>query len=256
MLRRVWKPVAGATVLVGTPTYLYYTYSNKFSSPTFELPVRVRTAEGKATMSTKSIPLLTKQEVNARLNANATSSVRPRPGGLVWKWTTAFVPSNDPIEDANASALVRRDQLSHGHMSAEDILFFAVMDGHGGHDTSRLLSKTLIPAVALELKSLIDEPLITTRKQGLTAGIQSWLWPAKPQLTTFDADPKYVSLAIQTAFSNVDSELINAPIRLLAANLTAEAKETKSLPDLSQHPMALATMLPAMSGTLRFPNRD
>ncbi|EIN10523.1 protein serine/threonine phosphatase 2C [Punctularia strigosozonata HHB-11173 SS5] len=246
MLRRAWKPVAGATVLIGTPTYLYYAYSKTSSRQTFDIPVRMRGSDGKPFVRTQPVPLLTSQEVDARLNANATSTVRRRPSGIVWKWSTAFVPSNDPIEDANAAVLVQRDELAPQHQSAEDVLFFAVMDGHGGYDTSRLLSRILIPAVALEFRSLIEEPPVY-RKTGLTDRLQLWLGTSKP--AGFDADPTYVSLAIQTAFSNVDSDIINAPIRLLAENISTEAKESRTVPDLSQHPMALATMLPAMSGS-------
>ena len=67
--------------------------------------------------------------------------------------------------------------------------------------------------------------------------------PSKP-LIRYDANPTYVSLAIQTAFANLDSQIINAPLRILAEHL----KQSKDLPDLTQHPMAVASMLPALSG--------
>lgn len=120
-------------------------------------------------------------------------------------------------------------------------------------------SKILIPAAALEIQSLseypADEP--TPAARGFLAGLTSTIGralgrnaapPAAPA-GRFDADPTYIALALQTAFANVDSELINAPLKLLAANVDAKARESKILPDLSQHPMGLATMLPAMSGT-------
>ena len=54
------------------------------------------------------IPLLSKEEVEARLgeHAQVVSTVRQ---GVRWNQATSFLPSNDPIEDANASKIIQRD---------------------------------------------------------------------------------------------------------------------------------------------------
>lgn len=248
MLKRLWKPVVGTAVLVGTPSYFYFKYTAKPKSrrETFDLPVRVKGPDGKASMSTRTIPLLTMDEVNARLSehAEAASTVRR---GVVWKQATAFLPANDPIEDANASKIIERDPSEISPPG--DLMFFTVMDGHGGYQTSRLLSKVLIPAVALELTLLINEPTTAVPKASTLSDLKSILWPTKAAPTIpFDADPRFTSLAIQRAFTNLDSEIVEAPLRILAEEMAKNNVEKQLIPNLSQHPMALATMLPAMSG--------
>lgn len=253
MLKRLWKPVVGTAVLVGTPSYLYFKYTAKPQPrrDTFELPVRVKGPDGKASMSTRTISLLTMNEVNARLNehAEAASTVRR---GVVWKQATAFLAANDPIEDANASKIIERDPSEISPPG--DLMFFTVMDGHGGYQTSRLLSKVLIPAVALELTLLINEPTAVVPKTSTLSDLRSILWPTKAAPTIpFDADPRFTSLAIQRAFTNLDSEIVEAPLRILAEEMAKNDVEKQLIPNLSQHPMALATMLPAMSGELSSP---
>jgi pyruvate dehydrogenase phosphatase len=253
MLSRAWKPLAGATVLIGGPTYAYYTWDRKPAVQTFDLGVCVRGPDGRPAMTTRTFSLLSKAEVDTRIREHARTETKRLAGGQ-WSWTTAAVASNEPIEDANANAILSRDDTVKG--PAGDLLFWAVMDGHGGYHTSRLLSKVLIPAVAVELQTLNEDPETIAPKTNILQDVIKSVFgrqqgtPAKP--VRFDADPTYVSLALQTAFANLDSELINAPIRLMAANIDQKARDSKILPDLSQHPMALATMLPAMSGRSTF----
>ncbi|KAF8663482.1 hypothetical protein AX16_001050 [Volvariella volvacea WC 439] len=246
MLRRVWKPVAAAAVTGGTG---YYVYNSRFSQKTFEIPVRVKGADGKTEMATRTIPLLSMKELEARLNQYATAYINPRPGGVVWKHTTAALSSNDPIEDANCHQIIQRDESDPS--APGDYLFFAVMDGHGGHHTSQLLSKVLINAVALELSQLVANPDSSPRKPGLLQDVKSFIWssPSQSTQTPLGSDPTTVSLAIQNAFSKLDNELINAPLRVLANNIDEESRKNKVIPDLSQHPLALTTMLPAVSGS-------
>lgn len=246
MLRRAWKPVLGTTLLVGVPSYAYYRY--RFSSnskETFILSVRERGADGKPVRVARSFPLLSISEAESRLKEHASSVSTQRPGGIVWKQCTAFLGSNSPIEDANASGFVSKEESPTGG----DMLLFAVMDGHGGYHTSRLLSKTLIPSVTLELATLKDSPSVLVPKASVFQSWRSWFWPTAvvPPQGSFDADPKYVSLAIQTAFANLDSEIMNAPLRILSEALSTDSNKD-AIPDLSQHPMALATMFPALSG--------
>ena len=248
MLRRLWRPVVGTAILVGAPGYLYFKYTQKPKpQETFDLPVRVRGPDGKATMSTRAIPLITKEEVEARLNAHAQMASTTR-RGIVWKQATAFLASNDPIEDANASKIIERDPSEIS--PAGDLMFFAVMDGHGGYNTSRLLSRVLIPAVALELNLLINEPTSYIPKTGTLENLKALLKPTKAAPLRFDADPKFMALAIQRAFTNLDSEIVDAPLRLIAQTMLekGDKESAQQIPDLSKHPMAEAMVKPAMSG--------
>jgi pyruvate dehydrogenase phosphatase len=241
MFRRVWKPIAATTILVATPTYIYY--RSKHKQEYFDIAIRTHAPNGNPEMITRTFPLLSKQAVEARLTANATCTTKPRPGGIIWKHATAFLPSNDPIEDANASAIIQRDKFDPS--APGDLLFFTVMDGHSGTHTSQLLSRVLINAVVLELSSLITNSA-STLQQSLLQSIKSTFWSKPSFPPPSDADPERVSLAIQSAFTKLDTELISAPLRILAAN-RGSSKDT-TIPDLSQHPMALPTMLPAISG--------
>lgn len=203
-------------------------------------------------MTLRSFPLLPMKEVDARIRENETTETHVRPDGLTWKWTTANLASNDPIEDANASQIVERDASDPS--APGDYLFFAVMDGHGGYETSRLLSRVLIKAVALELAGLAKDPK-SIAQSGLLDRVRSLLWlsPSSPSVKApFDADPSRVSQTIEQAFTKLDNELLQTPLRILANNIDQEGWKSKQLPDLSQHPLALTSMLPAISGWFTF----
>ncbi|KJA29827.1 hypothetical protein HYPSUDRAFT_196159 [Hypholoma sublateritium FD-334 SS-4] len=246
MLRRVWKPVA-ATVVIGTPAYYYY--KTHYSAPqTFDLQVKVKGATGKTEMSTRSFPLLPLKDLEARIQQNATSETNTRPDGITWKYTTANLASNNPIEDAHSNHIIGRDESDPS--APGDYLFFAVMDGHGGFETSRLLSRILIQAVVLELSTLIADPK-SSPQSGLLGRVKSLLWlaPSNAVRASLDADPTRVSIAIENAFTKLDDELLRAPLRILANNMAPEDHKNKVIPDLSQHPLALTTMLPAVSGS-------
>lgn len=232
MLRRFWKPVAATTLFVGGPGYLYYHYySTQRRDNTVRVPVRIRGEDGQPVMTTRMFPLLSQSTVDERLREHAKEDIVHR-GRTNWRINTASVAANDPIEDAHGQAIVARD--ANDPLAPGDWLFFAVMDGHAGPHTSRLLSKTLINAVMLELSSLIN-------------GTKSSSWFSAPKVQTSDA----VSLAIQKAFTKLDDELINAPLKVLAGNVDKEAVASQSIPDLSKHPLALPMMLPAISGVCR-----
>ena len=244
MLRRAWKPVA-AIVAVGGPAY--YTYKTYYSAPqTFDILVRVKGPSGKSEMSTRTFSLLPMKELEARIRQNATAESQVRLDGTTWKYTTANLASNDPIEDAHASQIVSRDETDPS--APGDYLFFTVMDGHGGYETSRLLSRILIQGVALELSALQIGPKASS--SGLLDRIKSLLWlsPSSTVKAPLDADPTRVSQAIQQAFTKLDAELLQTPLRILANNLASEHWKNKTIPDLSQHPLALTSMLPAVSG--------
>ena len=246
LARRLWKPVV-ATVVVGGPAYYFYKH---YSDPrTFVLPIKTRGTDGKIEMSTRTISILPLKEVEARFQKNAVSETHNRPNGISWTRTTAFLASNDPIEDAHCNQIIERDASDPS--APGDFLFFAVMDGHGGYQTSQLLSRVLIKGVALELSALTAES--NSRPQlGLAGRLQSLLWSTRPPSIPcpLDADPHRVSLAIQDAFTKLDTELIETPIRILANSLDKESRKMKKIPDLSKHPLALPSMVPAVSGTV------
>ena len=249
MFRRVWKPFT-ATLVIGGPAY--YLYRSHYREPhTFVLPIKTRGADGKLEMSTRTISLLPLKEVEARIQENSVSEIHNRPNGISWKCTTALLASNDPIEDAHSYQIIERDASDPS--APGDFFFFTVMDGHGGYHTSRLLSRILIKGVALELSALTPES--NSRPQlGLSGRLQSLLWSTRSQSVTcpLDADPHRVSLAIQDAFAKLDTELIQTPIRILANSLDEESRKMKRIPDLSKHPLALTSMLPAVAGTVSF----
>ncbi|KAJ7180347.1 phophatase 2C family protein [Mycena crocata] len=253
MLRRAWKPA----LVVSAPALGYLYYTNR-EPTTFDLPVRVRGPDGKAAMSTRTLPLISMAAADARITENASAHTVTRPG-ITWRHSTASVASNDPIEDATAHQVIRRDE------GDGDLLFFTVMDGHGGYYTSQLLSRVLINAVALELSAL-DAPA-QPASSGLLNGVKIALWGPPPtpvdkadadihiQSTNYTespakavADPRRVARAIQTAFTSLDAELLAAPVRVLATALDKDSSNTQ-IPDLSKHPLALPSMLPALSGS-------
>ncbi|KAJ7573051.1 hypothetical protein C8J56DRAFT_1174081 [Mycena floridula] len=124
--------------------------------------------------------------------------------------------SNNPVEHANAHQIIQRDQ------SDGDYLFFPVMDGP-----------------ALEIANLS-----TSSKPGVLASSIG-----KQASSPCDADPTQMSLAIRKAFENLDSEILKAPLCVLAENMDAESRKPNKILDISQNPLALQTMLPAISGS-------
>lgn len=249
MLRRAWRPVAVSAAAAGAAGYLYQAYTRpaRVVQETFDIKVRQAGVDGKREYATKTLPLKSMADIDAMLAKHATETAVARPGGIVWKHATAQLASNDPLEDAHAEAIVERDPQPNTPQG--DYLFFAVMDGHAGPYTSRLLSKTLIPAVALQLKELSDEPRVYAPKSTFYDNLKSMVTKSPIQPVPFDADPKYVSLAIQTAFAMLDSEIVNAPLRIIADHLRETKSKQPDVDALRQHPMGLAAMLPALSGT-------
>ncbi|OCH95996.1 protein serine/threonine phosphatase 2C [Obba rivulosa] len=243
-LRQIVRPIAFAVPAVAAYAY----YRHRQSKPeTFDLAVPKRGPDGKRTFTQMSVPMLSMDEVDARIRQNAIFKTTLRPDGILWKQATAFLPANDPIEDANADTIVEQDLVPNSPPG--DFLFYTVMDGHAGPHTSQLLSKTLIPAVGLELANLTKESAQSSSQDGIMQRLRSLIWPTSSSSVSLDADPQAVSGAIKRTFTRLDWELINAPLRILAAHLDKAALEKNIIPDLSQHPMALATMLPAMSGS-------
>ncbi|KAJ7094544.1 phosphatase 2C-like domain-containing protein [Mycena belliarum] len=255
MLRRAWKPA----LIVSAPALGYLYYTSREQQQTFDLPVRVRGPDGTPAMATRTLPLISAAAADARIREHAAATSVARPG-VVFRHSTASVAANDPLEDAMAHQVVRRDA------GDGDLLFFTVMDGHGGYHTSQLLSRVLINAVALELSALTAPKPASGWLDGLKAAL--WGAPTTPAAKTVDADihldpraataphpkspdadPARVARAIQTAFTSLDAELLSAPLRVLAAALAKDTLPSTAVPDLSAHPLALPAMLPALSGS-------
>jgi len=120
------------------------------------------------------------------------------------------------------------------------------MDGHAGAQTSRLLSKALIPAVAFEMSSLINSATpLPPKYTSAISYIKSFFAPSSGKTYEFDADPVYVTAALRAAFSRLDSKIINAPINLLSHIESQKDDSTKP----HEHPLARATLEPALAGS-------
>ena len=229
------------------PAYLYFTYNR---DTTFSIDVKERGPDGRPYVVKRTFPLLSKPAVDNRINEFAVSITQQSSQGLVWKHSTAHLASNDPIEDAHAQATISTEATSSD--PARSLLFYTVMDGHAGFHTSRLLSHVLIPAVVLELSSSARDGNSHPKSSSSILDVFRSLF-SSPSLPHADAPQEghveRVSKAIRRAFDVVDFEIVNGPLRVLAANVSK--LDTANVPDLSQHPMAEASMSPALSGMSR-----
>ncbi|VDB97038.1 unnamed protein product [Peniophora sp. CBMAI 1063] len=237
MLRRAWKPLTASVAIAG-PAYWFYSTRQTTSPETFDLPVRVQGPDGKPVKVMRTFPLLPKSTIEARLTEQASLDTHySAPDGRTWKSTTARVASNDPIEDAHSHGL-------HPRLpgAADQRMFFAVMDGHAGFHTSQLLSRILIPAVALELTQAATSGSSIYERVKLALSFAA-SGPSK-ELT-----PDATARAVQKAFTDLDYEIISAPLKLLVTNVDQAYLRKGLVPDLSQNPMSLPVMQPAMSGS-------
>jgi pyruvate dehydrogenase phosphatase len=246
MLRRAWKPLLGTAAIVVPASYLYLRHAANKRNPTFSIDIREKGPDGKTHMVKRSFPLSPKPAIEQRINEFATSTSLPPSQGVVWKHTTAHLSSNDPIEDAHAEAVITTQTTSSD--PARSLLFYSVMDGHAGFHTSRLLTRVLIPAVVLELSLFARDGDVSTKMSSILDLLKSPF--SRGSFPHADAPQEghieRVSQAIQRAFDNVDFEIVNGPLRVLAANVGKLDKE--NIPDLSEHLMGEASMLPALSG--------
>lgn len=249
MLKRAWKPLAASAAGIGAGTYAYNRYfaTRPTRVETFDLRVRdPSTGE----MITRKLPLIAKENVDKRIRENATATTWPSAEGLLWKHTTANLASNDPIEDANARAIVRTEASADS--PAGDLLFMAVMDGHGGPRTSAFLVDTLIPAVICTFPRKLNQPQSKADVEPwysvATSIMQGNLSPdgRLPVLPTLRAD--IVPDIISTAFLDVDAIITQAPFDFLKTKSEAEWSKEYTLPDLSQDLKAGYATSVALSG--------
>jgi pyruvate dehydrogenase phosphatase len=235
MLRRLGRPLlaVGAAATLGGVAYAYYSSRPK----DFQLAYRVRDASGRSGTATTTIKYISGQAVDEKINQRNAQHSTVDQKGRTWTWHTAQLNSNDPIEDALAYNIVEK------HQGGGNRMFFAVMDGHGGPWTSRLLAKTLIPSVALELELLdqVNSKQSSSRFGLLYETLRSIL-PKTPFANNAMLDaysgPNAVASAIQRAFSKLDREIISSPLRFL----------NKPRDQLTADPLFAPTVLPARSG--------
>jgi pyruvate dehydrogenase phosphatase len=94
-------------VVVGTPAYMYYrSIRERHHQQTFSLMVREKGLDGKMERVEKTFPLISLKDAEKRIRENTSYEAHTRPSGLTWKHTTAFLASNDPIEDANSNQII------------------------------------------------------------------------------------------------------------------------------------------------------
>ncbi|KAJ2986669.1 hypothetical protein NUW54_g9679 [Trametes sanguinea] len=213
MLRRAWKPVLGTTVLAHPRDY------DPSTSRRWDLTAK------RQNRSPPPSPSSPRTRSDARLRQHAESHSVMRHGGIVWKSDTAYLPSNDPIEDASNSMLIERDASDTAPPG--DYLFFAVMDGTG-------------------LASRINDPKASTSDAGLLHKAKSLLSRSS---TPYDTNPANVARAIEAAFTKLDAQIVNAPLEILYHSIDQEALKKKLIPDLSNHPLAESSIRTAMSGS-------
>ncbi|KAJ4492123.1 protein serine/threonine phosphatase 2C [Lentinula edodes] len=239
MLRRAWKPIAASIVVAG-PAYYFYTSRDQ----TFELPIRVKDSDGKKQIAMKTLPLLPMTSINSSLRESGTAETTSRPYGVTWHQTTSALASNDPIEDAHSHQIIQSDD------GKSDLLFFSVFDGHGGRNTSQLLSRTLINAVALKLSQLAASTTASSSTKSFTDGLWA-IWSKSPSNSTPTSwDVPSISSAIENAFVEFDQVLLDAPISILKQTLQEGNLTAKSpVPDLSSNASGIQTMQAAISGS-------
>ncbi|GAA5876822.1 hypothetical protein JCM1840_002055 [Sporobolomyces johnsonii] len=221
----------------------------------FTVPVIAQTGG----TSTKTLTLLTAAETNARLHENEASFAVSRRGNPVLRYDTNNLASNSPIEDDSCCVILERDAKNK---VKGDLVFWGVFDGHSGWQTSRLLSSSLVSYVARELDAVFrsaapysdllpSSASTSSSRPSIWSLFSSSSGAPKPELDVYDP---IMQQAIKNAFTNMDHEIVNAPVRLLE-----KAQKEGKLQQLSsskqaggfgiEHGEALSTLLPALSGS-------
>lgn len=225
--------------------------------------------------SSKTLDMLSSEQVNERLIRSAGSMTLARPGNPVQRVDSSSLPSNEPCEDDAVFTLLERDHSPED--TAKDLVFFGVFDGHSGWHTSRTLREKLISYVARELHAVYTGASMyqQLRLQNLAqTSPDSNQTPAKPAESFFrrllssgwltksasgdyilkdlDADDSILAAAIRNAFKSLDSDIVLSPIRLLERqglflSSTASSHTKGNVSEAQAN--AVQTLLPAMSGS-------
>lgn len=232
-MNRLKRPTLAAAVLatISGSSYYYFYHPKPKEQNSFNLSYRVRAQNGNIGTATTTIPLLSQAALEELINARNTRHAFVN-AGRKWIWHTAQIPSNDPIEDTIAHSVIQHD--------GGETLCLAVMDGHGGPWTSKLLEKILIPSVAFELE-LLRKQNQSNYAYKLLGKVYSYFTPAPP-LAIGDglADVNTISQSIQSAFLKIDKKILDAPLLYLQKlNQREDLKNDELFPDI---------LLPAKSG--------
>lgn len=204
-------------------------------------------------------------ETNARIKEHEASYAVTRRGNPVFRYDTTSLASNSPIEDDSCCVILERDPSSN---LQGDLVFWGTFDGHSGWQTSRLLSSNLVSYVARELDLvfrgssqyadvLAKLPADTNLPPSAPAAKSNssiWsLFSASPAVKLeLDRYDPVIQHAIKKSFERMDSDIVNAPVKLLE-KLEKEGKLAK--PSIKEGALgveqseALQTLLPALSGS-------
>lgn len=239
MLRTRFRTVALTTTLVGSSTYLLYTVlyprASKAPSPAAEETFKAWVRPDAKTKEMRTFPLLPPATIQSFLTSHVRSSSLVL-SGKKWSWNVVQVPSNDPMEDTHAEMVIARGEGSRDARAKGELMFFAVMDGHAGPWTSRLLSKTLIPTVMIEMDALIKgnpSPLLPPNS---TLAKMPSLLPSvfKPDGSS---SPSSVAETLKRAYTQLDKTIISSPLAIL------------DLPPEKRGDAVRALIRPALSGS-------
>ncbi|KEI41908.1 uncharacterized protein L969DRAFT_100456 [Mixia osmundae IAM 14324] len=245
------------------------------SSQLFTVPLQGETGDKSGSGTTtatkatsKTLAMLSAEETDRRLAEHAQSFSVGRAGNPLYRYDTSFLASNDPIEDDSCSVILSRDASSK---KTGDLMLFAVFDGHSGWQTSKYLSEHLLAYVGRELNAVFageeeyakvrlaslassssiasdgskgnDEKGKMDRVWSFVTGSNSKTAQDTFQLDELDSDPNVTKEALRNAFRRLDSDIVNAPIKLL------ESTSGKGKLNTTAQAEALQTLLPALSGS-------
>ncbi|RUS12672.1 phosphatase 2C-like domain-containing protein, partial [Endogone sp. FLAS-F59071] len=167
--------------------------------------------------------MLTPEAVTGILRANEKSVVfaeglqEPLKGGSIWRYDINSVASNCPIEDDHSEHVVKN--------SGRDQLLFGVFDGHSGWNCSQKVARELGMYATKSLEKLESTANINTESERITK----------------------VSEALQTAFIELDAEIVQHSVERILTNVN------------STRTQATQSLLPALAGScalLAYVDRD
>ncbi|CAG8576588.1 5394_t:CDS:2 [Acaulospora colombiana] len=136
--------------------------------------------------------ILSPTEATLKLRENQLSFLLHRNNG-VYRYDTNQLASNSPIEDT------KYEEIDSSTKNDGDRLFFGVFDGHSGWNTSKLLSKKLVPTVKEQLNKAYDG-----------CGEYAKLFHNKGELVKKAIQKGFVELDEEIVFHSID-RLLNTP---------------------------------------------
>lgn len=169
------------------------------------------------------LEVMTPEQATARMRKREESYLNGRGKGVV-RYDVVQLPSNDPIEDDHAEAII---EVPHGASSADttsptsaksDSMFWGVYDGHSGWTTSAKLRQALISYVARELNTTYSG----AHKNTSTTN------PSLPSPETIDA-------AIKRGFVALDTSIVHDSVNIVFKS--------------ASKPKAASLLAPALSGS-------